>query len=191
MTDHDFKFCDDPVREVSQVADKNETELEPCPFCGGDASGIVVSHIQFMISCNNGDCDTSGGLYDSKGAAIKAWNTRAKPRPTGDRAKALEAFGITRTELIQLLNEAKSRYYAKRLDGYTSIITADLNKLIKIAEYVAALSVPAAPVVDVEELKRDIAIEFYGHSEEKWSLPCGDDRLIDYLQKRGLLSEER
>lgn len=60
-------------------------ELKPCPFCGGEDVRIFSmpkrenceEQICYTIICN--DCNSGSGMYiDSKNAAVKAWNRRAK-----------------------------------------------------------------------------------------------------------------
>ena len=58
-------------------------KLEPCPFCGGEASisyGKQGDGTPWpYIEC--GDCSAMvGGSDDTEAGAIIAWNTRYKPR---------------------------------------------------------------------------------------------------------------
>jgi hypothetical protein len=41
--------------------------------------------------------------------------------------------------------------------------------------------------VDLEAIKRELAKELYGHSDEMWSLPFADHAVLDFLFKRNLL----
>ena len=53
------------------------TEVELCPFCGGNASVIeVLNYDATAVRCN--DCHAQSGNYDTKEDAIAAWNRRAK-----------------------------------------------------------------------------------------------------------------
>lgn len=71
----------------------NETELKPCPFCGGKASvkAINKKDVGFTIWCECDKCGAKAGwscpniekeddfseiIRDSKGNAIKKWNSR-------------------------------------------------------------------------------------------------------------------
>ena len=64
-------------------------ELEPCPFCDGDAvlvdcdemenMGKTVYPDQFAVLCENCCCST--GTYNKKSLAIEAWNRRPEHKP--------------------------------------------------------------------------------------------------------------
>ena len=72
-----------------------ETELKPCPFCGGtkifvgsvaeieltneDDLNYNLYNSQFQAVCdyNAGGCGASSGCRESKNAAIEYWNRRA------------------------------------------------------------------------------------------------------------------
>ena len=53
------------------------SDLEPCPFCGGEA--ILRGHQapEFWIACNGMGCKASTEGFGGMGRAIAAWNTRA------------------------------------------------------------------------------------------------------------------
>lgn len=53
---------------------KNNTELKPCPFCGGKSQVLNVVH-HYMVCCTK--CYGMIGLFDKERSAIKAWNRRA------------------------------------------------------------------------------------------------------------------
>lgn len=50
-----------------------ETELLPCPFCGGEASAFRVIE-WWSVSCSVCECHTA--LHWPKSKAIARWNTR-------------------------------------------------------------------------------------------------------------------
>lgn len=65
-----------------------ETELLPCPFCGGEAEyhyrinnspydGWLCHPVDNWVSCH-GDCGASTAMHELYADAITAWNTRAK-----------------------------------------------------------------------------------------------------------------
>lgn len=70
-----------------------ETELKPCPFCGGETAELITCK---EVNCHNEDCESCcamtiavccnmikggcgavGGYYAEREEAIKAWNRRA------------------------------------------------------------------------------------------------------------------
>ena len=58
------------------------SELKPCPFCGGEAKLMLdkCSGVYF-IGCSNDKCLGFGAIgwsYETAEEAIKAWNTRAE-----------------------------------------------------------------------------------------------------------------
>ena len=60
------------------------SDLEPCPFCGGEAELYEADGNEgpYMGCCRS--CDASGTVLRDKAEAIAAWNTRADhvPGPT-------------------------------------------------------------------------------------------------------------
>ena len=53
-----------------------ESELDPCPFCGGEANIEKGNH--YWAVCP--DCATRGSAYGNRDNAVKAWNTRQSPK---------------------------------------------------------------------------------------------------------------
>lgn len=54
-----------------------ETELKPCPFCGGKAMMIVLPYARKrFVKCENQCCEQNA-IYSTREEAIKAWNRRA------------------------------------------------------------------------------------------------------------------
>lgn len=51
----------------------NNTELKPCPFCGGNAE--MKSYTMFWVVCD--DCLSETTVYSTEEEAIEAWNRRA------------------------------------------------------------------------------------------------------------------
>jgi|688.fasta_scaffold814023_1 hypothetical protein len=67
---------------------KNEIELLPCPFCGGQAKSYCSPVWKHEVRCE--DCDIKFVRMSSDDAA-EAWNRREKPKPAYD----IDAIGAT------------------------------------------------------------------------------------------------
>jgi len=74
----------------------SDTQLKPCPFCGGEPSinhsGYLGGTSQCQVFCNNKDCGTEttqflGNDLSVRESAIRAWNKR----PVEDKLKAENA----------------------------------------------------------------------------------------------------
>lgn len=86
-------------------------ELEPCPFCGGDAHVSLEAHgKKFYIGCSNDEClgfSGLGWLYDTEEDAAKAWNNRAE-RKTGDKNLKTDELYLASINLgIRLITQIK------------------------------------------------------------------------------------
>lgn len=59
---------------------KSGGELLPCPFCGDEALLDDVSdflgYAKWTVACQNEDCFTHGGNYETQDHAAAAWNSR-------------------------------------------------------------------------------------------------------------------
>lgn len=52
-----------------------ETELKPCPFCGGEARRYYGNHDMYGVTCKK--CTAKIFGYATKASATRAWNRRA------------------------------------------------------------------------------------------------------------------
>lgn len=100
-----------------------QTELLPCPFCGGTEIEIrrmpsQWQHPEYAAQC--GECLTINGTSLGMDAAAQEWNTRATPdyvKPLVDALKKIEAIGyelekpnhIARNEIAKITDEALSK----------------------------------------------------------------------------------
>ena len=70
--------------------------LLPCPFCGGECEltdNDSARDMMYMISCSSGCIHSC--YYDTKKAAIKAWNKRYEEDLIIQFLKEAEKAGIT------------------------------------------------------------------------------------------------
>lgn len=61
------------------MTDSKETELKPCPFCGGEAKTIAPTpgySEHWWVNCA-AECPEGMGVGDTEPEAITAWNTRS------------------------------------------------------------------------------------------------------------------
>ena len=63
-------------------------ELEPCPFCGGEAKLFEDKDYQiYSVTCT--ECDAGTNAYGIEQDAIDAWNKRIEPTFTPDELDAI------------------------------------------------------------------------------------------------------
>jgi hypothetical protein len=68
-------------------------ELLPCPFCGGEAERKTLTHAyghtMYYVQCSNEKCaiNPTTVAYKTKGADIRAWNTRTPKERGGEKWK--------------------------------------------------------------------------------------------------------
>ncbi len=59
-------------------------ELLPCPFCGLDATKVIIKGVH-MVRCRNDECVVNPATSDlNLHDAIEQWNTRAQPQADGE-----------------------------------------------------------------------------------------------------------
>ena len=96
---------------------KDQSALEPCPFCGGNGSLIErhnpMSKWRWSVDCDRTTCGMAGPVESSKAEAIAAWNQRTEPDELARLRAENEAL---RAELAKA-NEAHWFYYG---DGCSS-----------------------------------------------------------------------
>lgn len=52
------------------------SELKPCPFCGGEAAVFTYNNEEYDVKCCNPYCLAKSSCWDTEAEAIAAWNTR-------------------------------------------------------------------------------------------------------------------
>ena len=57
-----------------------ESELLPCPFCGGTDVDVMFACNIVYVGCR--DCNAEGGKWRTEKTAVKHWNRRALPQPS-------------------------------------------------------------------------------------------------------------
>lgn len=66
-----------------------ETELKPCPFCGGKPNLRSYSKSRnWIVFCSK--CETETQVYESEQEAVKAWNSRPIEDAQEERIKHLQ-----------------------------------------------------------------------------------------------------
>ena len=53
-----------------------ESELKPCPFCGGKKLAVFGCYEEYYVSCSG--CFTEGPSGETYEEATEAWNRRAE-----------------------------------------------------------------------------------------------------------------
>ena len=107
-------------------------EIEPCPFCGGEAE-FVQDTSEAYVECTNDMCGACSGNFgyhsgDQKAQALAAWNARAQSQRAvgvdefneGDRVVWTNNHGTPFPATIY----AKGIGYHLHLDDGTEITTA-------------------------------------------------------------------
>lgn len=66
---------------IAELTGGKESDLKPCPFCGGeaivdDSAGVSRQCLGVKIFCGNEDCLVKPHIYDLYHTAIDAWNNR-------------------------------------------------------------------------------------------------------------------
>jgi phosphoribosyl-ATP pyrophosphohydrolase len=79
----DGRTCGLDVRDNGQRHGVDMAELEPCPFCGGEAKTAEYDTMYlhgFVVHCMNDDCPVAVGthLCATEAEAAELWNTRAE-----------------------------------------------------------------------------------------------------------------
>jgi Lar family restriction alleviation protein len=88
-----------------------DTQLLPCPFCGGDAQTDFIEGESYLIECYA--CRAETGIKDSEEDAIAAWNRRAalasRPAEVDDERQWVVVGGrrAGRTFLAALARDAE------------------------------------------------------------------------------------
>jgi Lar family restriction alleviation protein len=78
----------------------SDTELKPCPFCGGEDLAVIKDPRDqwlpwYLVLCNADDCHTLGPARRNKPDAITAWNTRQPDPQVTALVEALRAIEST------------------------------------------------------------------------------------------------
>ena len=66
---------------IAELTGGKESDLKPCPFCGGeaivdDSAGVSRQCLELRIFCGNEDCLVKPHIYHLYHTAIDAWNNR-------------------------------------------------------------------------------------------------------------------
>lgn len=68
-------------------------EMQPCPFCDGEAMVICEGPGLYIIQCPR--CEASGPYGEDEGLAKLAWNTRTRPDGVVEALKeCVEALSV-------------------------------------------------------------------------------------------------
>ena len=69
-------YLADTGRMVCEKCEKQQTELKPCPFCGGKDIWYVLEYDLVYAKCQV--CGATGSKYRTMVVAKEAWNRRAE-----------------------------------------------------------------------------------------------------------------
>lgn len=87
-----------------------QSELKPCPFCGGEAK--IISPLGWgnvrAVECGNSDnCAATGPWFSDEKHAIAAWNTRASDAEITRLTEALRDAEERERVLVRLVERAQ------------------------------------------------------------------------------------
>lgn len=94
-------------------------DLNPCPFCGGEAVGFFDSE---CISVECVDCNCHTGSRDTEAEAIEVWNRRA-PVASAPALKYLEQLAVEET--LACVQEHSGTPLANKLSAIIARITGE------------------------------------------------------------------
>lgn len=87
-----------------------ETELLPCPFCGGTPYVADDYGASFSVKCNNPMCGGAVRLWGTREKAIAAWNRRFLSTGEGGRheekfARFKDGFEMGMKHCVELITK--------------------------------------------------------------------------------------
>ena len=175
----------------------NETELMPCPFCGGDAiieklyaggrrSACKKCHVRQEVNCKTDIIGNEGDIY-----AIKQWNTRA------DAQSVPEGFALVPLEIINFLNGSEplcGEYFGSPHPDEKGAYWWRTHLRKRMIAAAQKQNTPPTPLndasVDLDALKREVTDlpSVYKIDSVHRAEQCEDRiRVIEYLHQRGLI----
>ncbi len=128
-------------------AEKIETELKPCPFCGGtNVKLLPTRNDEWCVICPTvGGCCISTGQSPSKQVVIDAWNRRSSPvEPQGSVEDLVTAFGDANFACGEYTGDQESETY-DQLSRDCDVAERKLRRAIAHLQQRAEVSAPNQP----------------------------------------------
>jgi Lar family restriction alleviation protein len=122
----------------------DQTKLEPCPFCGKEATRIRPNVHTGLLQIQCDDCWATSVTSTNRAVVIAAWNRRAGKDASGEAARTNNATVARRITEIQRERDAAARAMLaalkekKRVDGNANRTLPEIEAANRAAYFAIA-----------------------------------------------------